>query len=64
MHIAVVPILFALVVCGVILYVVNQVIPIAQPIKVIINALVVLLVVAWLLSTFGLLDCGQAVRLR
>lgn len=52
-------VLFALVVVGVLLYVVNAVVPMAQPIKVIVNAVVVLLVLAWLLSAFGLLDAPR-----
>ena len=56
-------ILFYLVIIGVVLYVVNAVIPMAQPIKLIINCVVVLLVLAWLLSVFGLLHVPQY-RLR
>jgi hypothetical protein len=62
MHIAIIPTLFVLIVFGVVLYVVNQTLPIAPPIKTIINAVVVLLVIAWLLSALGLMNCG-AVRL-
>lgn len=56
-------ILFYLVIIGVGLYVVNAVIPMAQPIKLIINCVVVLLVLAWLLNVFGLLHVPQY-RLR
>ena len=56
-------ILFYLVIIGVGLYVVNAVIPMAQPIKLIVNCVVVLLVLAWLLSVFGLLHVLQY-RLR
>jgi len=59
----VIAVLFALVVVGVLLYVVNAVVPMAQPIKIIVNAVVILLVIAWLLSAFGLLH-NPGLRLR
>ena len=48
--------LVVLVVVGVCLYLLNQYVPMAAPIKTIINVLVVLAVVIWLLQSFGLLD--------
>lgn len=45
----------ALIVVGVILGLVNSYIPMAQSIKSILNAVVVIVVVFWLLSVFGIL---------
>ncbi len=50
-----VQILIALVVVGVLLWLVNSFIPMAGSIKSILNAVVVILVVVWLLNTFGLM---------
>jgi hypothetical protein len=47
--------LFWLVVAGVAVYVVNAVIPMAQPFKIVFNAIVGLLLVAWFLTKLGLL---------
>jgi len=48
--------LILLVVVGVALYLVNTYVPMAAPIKTILNVVVVLIVVLWLLNSFGLLD--------
>lgn len=50
----IVNILIVLVVVGVCLWLVNTYIPMAAPIKTIINVIVVLLLVVWLLGLFGL----------
>jgi hypothetical protein len=47
-------ILLALIVVGVLLWLVNSFIPMAGSIKSILNAVVVICVVLWLLDTFGL----------
>jgi len=47
-------ILIALIVVGVLLWLVNRFIPMASSIKSILNAVVVIVVVLWLLDTFGL----------
>jgi hypothetical protein len=47
-------ILIALVVVGVLLWLVNSFIPMAGSIKSILNAVVVIVVVLWLLNVFGL----------
>lgn len=52
----IITILFALIVIGVILYLVNRIIPMDGTIKLVINCMVALLVIAWLLHEFGLLD--------
>jgi hypothetical protein len=50
-----VQILIALVVVGVLLWLVNSFIPMAGSIKSILNAVVVIVVVVWLLNVFGLM---------
>ena len=56
--------LIVLVVLGVCLYLVNTYVPMAQPIKTIINVIVVLLVVIWLLNAFvpGVLTAWPRLR--
>ena len=49
-------ILIALVVVGVLLWLVNNYVPMDKKIKSILNAIVVIVVVLWLLSVFGLFD--------
>lgn len=49
-------ILFGLVIVGVVLYLVEVYVPMSPPIKTILRIVVVLVIVAWLLSLFGLLD--------
>ena len=48
-------VIIVLVVVGVILWLVNNYIPMAGSIKTILNAVVVIAVVLWLLSVFGLI---------
>ncbi len=43
-----------LIVVGVLLWLINRYIPMASPIKSILNAVVVIVVVIWLLKVFGL----------
>jgi hypothetical protein len=50
-----VQILVVLIVVGVLLWLVNNYIPMAGSIKSILNALVVILVVLWLLNVFGVM---------
>jgi hypothetical protein len=57
-------ILVALIVVGVLLYVVNSLIPMDAKIKTILNIVVVIAVVLWLLQAFGLLSGGLDLRLR
>ena len=51
-----------LVVVGVILYLINSYIPMAGSIKSILNAVVIIVVVLWLLSVFGLI--GELSNIR
>lgn len=53
-----------LVVVGVLLYLVNNYIPMDGKIKSILNVVVVILVVLWLLQGFGLLGSISSIRLR
>lgn len=48
--------LIYLVVVGVVLYLINTYLPIAQPIKIIINVVVVIILCLWLLQVFGIAD--------
>ena len=52
---SIIGVLILLVVVGVCLYLVNTYVPMAQPIKTIVNVVVVLILVVWLLNAFGLL---------
>jgi hypothetical protein len=51
-----------LVVVGVILYLINSYIPMAGSIKSILNAVVIIVVVLWLLSVFGLIGELSTIR--
>jgi hypothetical protein len=56
-----------LIVIGVLLYLVNSIIPMDAKIKLILNVVVVLVVCLWLLSSFGLLTggaLGTPIRIR
>ena len=56
-------ILLVLIVVGVLLWLVNQFIPMAGSIKSILNAVVVIGVVLWLLNVFGLFHSLSRVRI-
>ncbi len=51
-----------LVVVGVVLYLINAYIPMAGSIKSILNAVVIIVVVLWLLSVFGLIGELSTIR--
>jgi hypothetical protein len=55
-------VVLVLVVVGVLLYLVNAYIPMAGSIKSILNAVVVIVVVLWLLSVFGLIGQLSSIR--
>ena len=57
-----VQILLALVVVGVLLWLVNRFIPMGGSIKSILNAVVTICVVVWLLNVFGLLHSLSRIR--
>jgi hypothetical protein len=48
-------VVLVLIVVGVLLWLINSFIPMARPIKSILNAVVVIVVILWLLSVFGLI---------
>jgi hypothetical protein len=52
-----------LIVVGVLLWLVNNYIPMARSIKSILNAVVVIVVVVWLLNVFGILESVGTLRI-
>jgi hypothetical protein len=56
-------ILLTLIVVGVLLWLVNNYIPMQSSIKSILNAVVVIVVVLWLLETFGLFSSMSTIHL-
>jgi hypothetical protein len=52
-------IVIVLIVVGVLLWLVNAYIPMARPIKTILNVVVVICVILWLLSVFGIFNIGH-----
>ena len=52
-------IIIVLIVVGFLLWLVNSYIPMARPIKTILNAVVVIAVILWLLSAFGIINIGN-----
>lgn len=59
-----VSIILTLIIVGLLLWLVNAYIPMDGKIKNILNVVVVILVVIWLLQTFGLLSSINNVRIR
>ena len=57
-------VILTLVVVGVLLWLLNNYIPMDGKIKRILNAVVVIVVVIWLLQAFGLLGSLQNIRIR
>ena len=55
-------VIVVLVVVGVILWLINSYIPMAGSIKSILNAVVIIVVVLWLLSVFGLIGELSSIR--
>jgi hypothetical protein len=60
----IVSIIVTLIFIGVAMYLVNRYIPMAEPIKTILNVVVVLLVGLWLLNVFGVFSYTLPVRTR
>lgn len=48
-------VVIVLIVVGILLWLINSFIPMARPIKSILNAVVVIVVILWLLSVFGVI---------
>lgn len=59
-----IPVIFVLVIIGVVLWFINRYIPMPGAIKTIINVLVVIVVVWWLLSLFGLVSGDMLSNLK
>ena len=57
-------VVLTLIVVGVLLWLVNAYVPMAAPIKKILNVVVVVVVVLWLLGLFGLIPAIGGIRLR
>ena len=57
-------VVITLVVVGVLLWLVNNYVPMDSKIKTIINVVVVIVVVVWLLQSFGILGSLRDVRIR
>ena len=56
-------VLVVLIVAGVILWLVNNYIPMDRKIKNILNIVVVIIIIIWLLRAFGILDSLKGVRI-
>lgn len=56
-------ILIVLVVAGLILYLVNNYIPMDRKIKSILNVVVVIIVIVWLLKVFGILTSLNSIKI-
>jgi len=57
-------IFLVLIVVGVLLWLVNSFIPMARPIKSILNGVAVIVVVLWLLNVFGLFHSLSRIHMR
>ncbi len=53
---SIITVIIVLVVVGLVLYLINTYIPMARPIKTVLNVVVVLLVCLWLLNAFGIIN--------
>jgi uncharacterized protein YhhL (DUF1145 family) len=59
-----VSVVIVLIVVGVLLWLINTYIPMARPIKTILNVVIVIVVVLWLLQVFGVISGIDNLRLR
>ena len=57
-------IVIVLIVVGVALWAINTYIPMAKPVKTILNIVVVVVLCVWLLQAFGLIDSIKSIRVR
>jgi hypothetical protein len=55
-------IIIVLIVVGVALWLINTYIPMPQAIKSILNIVVVIVLIVWLLSVFGIIDSARSIR--
>jgi hypothetical protein len=58
-----VQVILLLIIVGVVLFLINQYIPMAASIKSILNAVVVIAVILWLLNVFGLLSGNTRIHI-
>ncbi len=58
----IISIMVVLVIVGLVLYLINTYIPMAKPVKTVLNVVVVLLLCLWLLNAFGIVSIP--IRLR
>jgi len=56
-------VVLVLIVVGVLLWLINRFIPMASPIKTILNLVVVIVVVLWLLNLFGIFSYQPSIHL-
>ncbi len=56
--------ILALVIVGVIMYLINTYIPMEGKIKQLLNIVVVIIVIVWLLQSFGLVGSLNTIRIR
>lgn len=59
---SIITIIVVLVIVGLVLYLINTYIPMARPVKTVLNVVVVLLLCLWLLNAFGIVNIP--IRLR
>lgn len=57
-------VIIVLVVVGAVLWAINNYIPMAKPVKTILNVVVVVFLCLWLLQTFGVIGSIDSLRLR
>ena len=57
-------VIVVLVVVGAALWAINTYIPMAKPVKTILNIVVVVVLCLWLLQVFGLIDSVKSIRVR
>jgi hypothetical protein len=57
-------VIIVLVVVGAALWAINTYIPMAKPVKTILNIVVVVVLCLWLLQVFGLIDSIKSIRVR
>jgi hypothetical protein len=60
----VISLILLLIVLGVAMYLINRYVPMAEPIRLIVNAVVVLLVIVGLLNYFGITHISMPARFR
>lgn len=57
-------VVIVLIIVGFLMWLVNTYIPMARPIKTILNVVVVIAVILWLLSVFGIIQGFDFIRLK